>query len=68
MASSRADRPYNLTHAALSSCPNGGINPTEVADRAANTVEVLMSRYAKCLDCREAINNRKIEKLLDEDD
>ncbi|MEV5443309.1 hypothetical protein AB0N23_12345 [Streptomyces sp. NPDC052644] len=46
-----------------------GINesdPTEVAEHAGNSVEVLLTRYAKCLDGRQDVANRRIEDLLRE--
>jgi integrase len=61
-----AARPYDLRHSALSTWLNGGADPTEVAERAGNTVEVLLSCYAKCLYGRRAIVNRIIERLLRE--
>lgn len=45
---------------------DSGVDPTEVAERAGNSVEVLPSRYAKCIDGRQEIANRKIEELLRE--
>ncbi|MEU8132126.1 site-specific integrase [Streptodolium elevatio] len=44
-----AATPYDLRHAALSSWLNAGMDPTEVARRAGNSVEVLMRRYASAL-------------------
>ncbi|WP_257003638.1 site-specific integrase [Streptomyces sp. SA15] len=44
-----AARPYDLRHSALSTWLNAGVDPTEVAERAGNSVEVLMTKYAKCL-------------------
>ncbi|MEV0125839.1 site-specific integrase [Streptomyces sp. NPDC050703] len=38
-----ADRPYDLRHSALSTWLNAGVDPTEVAERAGNSVEVLMA-------------------------
>jgi hypothetical protein len=35
------------------------VDPTEVAERAGNSVEVPLSRYAKCVDGRQEIANRK---------
>ncbi len=67
-ASPLAGRPYDLRHAALSSWLNAGVDPTEVAERAGNSVEVLLSRYAKCLDGRQNLANRRIEHLLREHD
>ncbi|MFD5265716.1 FtsK/SpoIIIE domain-containing protein [Streptomyces sp. NPDC058335] len=46
----------------------GSVDPTEVAERAGNSVEVLLSRYAKCLDGRQDVANRRIAELLGEGD
>ncbi len=45
-----------------------GVDPTEVAERAGNSVEVLLTRYAKCIDGRQDVANRRIEDLLREYD
>ncbi len=45
-----------------------GADPAEVAQWAGNSVEVPLSRYAKWLDYRQAINNQCIEGLLGEYD
>ncbi|MFJ4813435.1 tyrosine-type recombinase/integrase [Streptomyces longwoodensis] len=66
VASPLAARPYDLRHSALSTWLNSGVDRTEVAERAGNSVEVLLSRYAKCIDGRQEIANRKIEELLHE--
>ncbi|MZD58847.1 tyrosine-type recombinase/integrase [Streptomyces sp. SID5606] len=66
VASPLAARPYDLRHSALSTWLNAGVDPTEVAERAGNSVEVLLSRYAKCIDGRQEVVNRKIEELLRE--
>ena len=63
-----AGRPYDLRHAALSTWLNGGVDPTDVAERAGNSVEVLLKRYAKCLDGRRERNNRLIERAVDGSD
>jgi hypothetical protein len=42
------------------------VDAIEVAERAGNSVEVLLSRYAKCLDGRQEVANRRIEDLLGE--
>ncbi|MGD1224972.1 tyrosine-type recombinase/integrase [Streptomyces krungchingensis] len=65
-ASPLAARPYDLRHSALSTWLNSGVDATEVAERAGNSVEVLLSRYAKCIDGRQEVANRKIEELLRE--
>jgi hypothetical protein len=61
VASPVAGKPYDLRHAALSTWLNSGVDPTEVAERGGNSVEVLLSRYAKCLHGRDAAMNRRIE-------
>ncbi|MFJ8665163.1 tyrosine-type recombinase/integrase [Streptomyces sp. NPDC093600] len=66
VASPLARRPYDLRHSALSTWLNAGVDATEVAERAGNSVEVLLSRYAKCLDGRQEVANRRIEDLLSE--
>ncbi|GCB43198.1 hypothetical protein [Streptomyces sp. NL15-2K] len=66
VASPLAARPYDLRHSALSTWLNAGVDPTEVAERAGNSVEVLMTRYAKCLYGRQEIANQRIEQLLHE--
>lgn len=63
-ASPLASRPYGLRHSALSTWLNAGVDPTEVAERAANSVDVLLTRYVKCLDGRQDVANRRIENLL----
>ncbi|WP_328829035.1 site-specific integrase [Streptomyces sp. NBC_00252] len=59
-----AKRPYDLRHSALSTWLCAGADPAEVAQRAGNSVEVLLTRYAKCLYDRQSINNQRIEGLL----
>ncbi|MEV0388069.1 site-specific integrase [Nonomuraea sp. NPDC050643] len=65
VASPLAGRPYDLRHAALSTWLNAGVDATAVAERAGNSVEVLLKRYAKCLDGRDSQINRRIEAALD---
>ncbi|MFF4641400.1 tyrosine-type recombinase/integrase [Streptomyces sp. NPDC001389] len=66
VASPLANRPNDLRHSAPSTWLNAGVDPTEVAERAGNSVEVLMTRYAKCLYGRQALANRRIDALLGE--
>ncbi|SEN11907.1 tyrosine-type recombinase/integrase [Nonomuraea pusilla] len=65
VASPLAGRPYDLRHAALSTWLNAGVDATVVAQRAGNSVEVLLKRYAKCLDGRDSQINRRIEAALE---
>ncbi|GGQ56544.1 hypothetical protein GCM10010496_19350 [Streptomyces asoensis] len=57
-----------MRHAALSQRLNAHFDPTGVAERAGNSVDVLLSRYAKCLDGRQDVADRQIAELLSEDD
>ena len=66
VASPLAGRPYDLRHAALTTWLNARISPAEVSKRAGNSVEVLLRRYAGCLDNQEELINRRIEHALDE--
>ncbi|TKK86449.1 site-specific integrase [Herbidospora galbida] len=59
-----AGRPYDLRHAALSTWLNAGVDPATVAERAGNSVEVLLKRYAKCLDGQAEQINQRIEAVL----
>jgi len=59
-----AGRPYDLRHAAVSLWLNAGVPATEVADRAGHSVDVLLKRYAKCIDGAEVTVNRRIEEAL----
>jgi integrase len=64
VASPLAGRPYDLRHAALTTWLNAGIPPGEVSKRAGNSVEVLLRRYAGCLDQQTEIVNRRIERAM----
>jgi integrase len=64
VASPLAARPYDVRHAAVSLWLNGGVAPTDVADRAGHSVEMLLRVYAKCIDGSEAAANRKIDEAL----
>jgi integrase len=66
VASPMAGRPYDLRHAAVSLWLNGGVAPTEIAQRAGHSVEVLLRVYAKCVSGQEEIANRRIEEILGE--
>ena len=49
-----ARRPYDLRHACLSTWLNGGVAPTQVAEWAGHSVEVLLRVYARCLEGSDA--------------
>jgi integrase len=63
-ASLLARRPYDLRHAAVSTWLNGGVNPTQVAEWAGHSVDILLRIYAKCLDGQEGTALRRIEEAL----
>ena len=62
-----AETPYTGRHAALSGQLNAGMDPTDIAERAGNSPEVLLRIYAKTVHGREEHNNKLIEKMLDRD-
>jgi hypothetical protein len=53
--------PYDLRHAAVSTWLNTGISPTQVAEWAGQSPEVLWRNYAKCLASGEAELRRRME-------
>jgi integrase len=57
-------RPYDQRHAGISLMLNAGVPASETADRAGNSVEVLLKVYAKCIDGDKAIMNARIELAL----
>lgn len=63
-ASPLARRPYDLRHAAVSTWLNGGVPPTDVADWAGQSTEVLFRIYAKCLDGSKEEKRRKVQAAL----
>jgi len=64
---SLARRPYDLRHACLSTWLNGGVDPTQVAEWAGNSVAVLLRVYAKCIVGRDKIARQLIEEALRDD-
>lgn len=68
VASPLARRPYDLRHAAVSTWLNGGVAPSQVAEWAGHSVEVLLRVYAKCLDGGEQLALGRIAAALDEAD
>ncbi len=63
-ASPLAEVPYDLRHAAVSTWLNGGVPPTQVAEWAGHSVEVLLKIYAKCLDGGASQMQRRMEVAL----
>jgi hypothetical protein len=63
-ASPLARRPYDSRHAALSSRLAAGVPPTEVAERARNSVKVLLTVCAKCLAGQRSAYNDRISTLI----
>jgi integrase len=66
LASPLARRPYDLRHACLSTWLNGGVPPTQVAEWAGHSVDVLLRIYAKCLVGQDELAKRRILEALRE--
>jgi integrase len=63
-ASPLARRPYDLRHACLSTWLNGGVYPTQVAEWAGHSVDVLLRIYAKCIVGQDELAKRRISGAL----
>jgi integrase len=63
-ASPLARRPYDLRHAAVSLWLNAGAPPTQVAEWAGHSVNVLLKVYAKCVYGQEEVARTRIEAAL----
>ncbi|GII20839.1 tyrosine-type recombinase/integrase [Planosporangium mesophilum] len=63
-ASPLARTPYDLRHAAVSTWLNGGVPPTQVAEWAGHSVEILLKIYAKCLDGGGEVLRQRIQAAL----
>jgi integrase len=66
-ASPLARRPYDLRHACLSTWLNGGVYPTQVAEWAGHSVDVLLRIYAKCVVGQDELAKRRIAEALRQD-
>jgi integrase len=66
-ASPLARRPYDLRHACLSTWLNGGVYPTQVAEWAGHSVDVLLRIYAKCVVDQDELAKRQISEALRQD-
>lgn len=66
-ASPLAAVPYDLRHAALSTWLNAGVPPTDVADWAGHSVDVLLKIYAKCLDGGTRQLRNRMDRALGHD-
>jgi integrase len=63
-ASPLARRPYDLRHAAVSLWLNAGVPPTQVAEWAGHSVNVLLRVYAKCVYDQDKIARQRIQAAL----
>jgi integrase len=66
-ASPLARRPYDLRHACMSTWLNGGVYPTQVAEWAGHSVDVLLRIYAKCIVGQDELARRRISEALRQD-
>jgi integrase len=62
-----ARRPYDLRHACLSTWLNGGVYPTQVAEWAGHSLDVLLRIYAKCVVGQDELAKRRISEALRQD-
>jgi hypothetical protein len=58
-------RPFG--HACLSTWLNGGVYPTQVAEWAGHSVDVLLRIYAKCVVGQDELAKRRISEALRQD-
>lgn len=65
IASPLARRPYDLRHAAVSLWLSAGVPPTQVAEWAGHSVNVLLRVYAQVLDDREEEAKTRIAQALE---
>jgi len=63
-ASPLAKRPYDLRHAAVSTWLNAGVPPTQVADWAGHSVNVLLRVYARCVCGQDEVARQRIDAAL----
>ncbi len=63
-ASPLAQRPYDLRHGGVSLRLNAGVPPTQVAEWAGHSVEVLLTIYAKCIHGRDQVWFTLIDRAL----
>jgi len=59
-----AETPYTGRHSAVSMHLSAGMDPADIAERAGNSVEVLLRIYAKFVLGREETNNKKVDSVL----
>jgi len=59
-----ARRPYDLRHACLSTWLNGGVYPTQVAQWAGHSVDVLLRIYARCVVGQDELAKRRISEAF----
>ena len=63
-ATQLAKRPYDLRHACVSTWLNAGLPPTQVAEWAGHSVDVLLRIYAKCVVGQDTTAKRRIAAAL----
>ena len=62
-----AKRPYDLRHAAVSLWLNAGVPPTQVAEWAGHSVNVLLRVYAKCIVGQDEASRQRVHTALNEE-
>lgn len=61
------EHPYDLRHAVLVDVAERGVEPTQVAEWAGHSVDVLLRVYAECIAGRDELNRRRIEEAFRDD-
>lgn len=64
LASPLAKTPYDLRHACVSTLLNGGVAPTQVAEWAGHSLDVLLKIYAEYLDGQDVAAKKRIKEAL----
>ena len=64
VASALAKRPYDLRHAAISTWLNADVPPTQVADWAGHSVNVLLRVYAQCVYGQDEVARQRIDAAM----
>ena len=62
-----ARRPYDLRHACLSTGLNGGVYPTQVAEWAGHSVDMLLRIYAMCVVGQDELAKRRTSEAPRQD-
>ena len=57
-------RPYDLRHACLSTWLNAGVSPSQIAEWAGHSVQMLLNTYVKCVEGQHDRDRQRIDEVL----